>query len=142
MNLLRETFLSLRMNLLALLLAGLKHFPQQIHLLLLRLTRFATSMIVYRHKDLFSPMAAVRYPLSSVEQSGPNSKGPKVATRTYAAHPLVSSSVWVVQRVLLCKILTSMAKSFVFGRHKPNLMVSTILPSTSNLPRPVRNPCS
>ena len=130
------------MNLLVLLLAGLKRFPQQIHLLRLRLTRFTALVIVYRLKDLFSPMAVVQYPLNSVEQSGPNLKGLKLATRTYARRPLVSSSVLEVQRVLLYKILPSMAKSFVFDRHKLNLMVSTTLPSTSSQPRPARSTCS
>jgi hypothetical protein len=110
MDLIRATFLNLQMNLLALLLAGLKHFLQQIHLLRLMLTRFAILMIVYHRKDLFSPMGVVQYPLSSIEQSGPNLKGSKLATRTYVPCPLASSSVWEAQRVSVCKILPSMAK--------------------------------
>jgi hypothetical protein len=142
MDLIRGTFLSLYLNLLALLHAGPKHFLQQTHLLRLRLTRFTALMIVYRLKDLFSVMAVVRYLLSSLELPGPNLKRSNVATRTYAPHPLVSSSVWGAQKVSSSKILPSMAELFVFGRHKPNLTASTTLPLTSSLPRPVRSPCS
>ena len=71
-DLIRGTFLSLYMNLLVLLLAGLKHFLLQIHLLHLRLTRFTVLKIAYRQKDLFSLTAAVQYRLSSAKQFGPN----------------------------------------------------------------------
>jgi hypothetical protein len=141
-DLTRGTFLSFYMNLLALLLAGLKHFPQQIHLSRLTLTRFTELKIVYHRKELSPPMAAVQYPLNCVEQSGPNLEKIKLATRTYARCPLVCSSVLGVQRVSLYKTLPSMAKSFVFDPRKPSLMVSTTLPSTSSQPRLVRSPCS
>ena len=97
------------MNLLALLLDGLKRSPQQIHLSRLMLTRFAELKIVYHRKDLSLPMAAVQYPLNLVEQSGPN-LDTELVTRAHARYPLVYSSVLGVQRVSLYKILPSMAK--------------------------------
>ena len=60
------------MSLLALLLAGLKHFLPQIHLSRYTLARFAELKIVFHRKDMSLPMAAVQYPLNFVQQSGPN----------------------------------------------------------------------